>query len=295
MRHFKTGSRMRRFLPLSIVVTAMLSASAVHALVIDNFVEGAATLGASTEIVAQTGLNPSFVVGGARHVSVTGVSTSLTIAPASGLLVEQPSGSGYFTLMYGYDAPLNANFTANGHDRLRFVIDAAGSENAEGTMWISINTSLPPRGNAPGPRVVDFRGGGILEIPFSAFSADLSDVDTFAIDVVRMTGGFSLRSVSTAGPPLAGDFNREGVVDSRDLTEYRRTFGRRTASSGNYFGYLSADENRDGRVDGADFLAWQRAASAASPAGAAVPEPTAAGLLAIGVLGLLARARRYSK
>ncbi|WP_152100730.1 dockerin type I domain-containing protein [Lacipirellula parvula] len=269
----------------------MLSASAVHALVIDNFVEGAATLGASTEIVAQTGLNSSFVVGGARHVSVTGASTQLTIAPASGLLVSQPSGSGYFTLMYGYNAPLNANFTANGHDRFRFVIDAAGSENAEASMWISINKTLPPRGNAPGPRVVDFRGGGILEIPFSAFSADMSDVDTIAIDVVRMTGGFSLRSVSTAGPPLAGDFNREGVVDSRDLTEYLKMYGRTTANGGSYAGYLSADENRDGRVDGADFLAWQRAVATAPPAGAAVPEPAAATLAAVAGLGFLARRR----
>ena len=285
---------MRRLLPFAIVATAMLSASAVHAVVIDNFVEGAATLGASTEIVAQTGLNPAFVGGGARHVSVTGASTTLTVAPASGLLVEQPSGSGYFTLMYGYSAPLNANFTANGHDRLRFVIDAAGSENAEGTMWISINTTLPPRRNAPGPRVVDFRGGGILEVPFSAFSANLSDVDTIAIDVVRMTGGFTFRSLSTAGPPLAGDFNRDGVVDTRDLTEYRKTYGRKTANGGGYAGYLSADENRDGRVDGADFLAWQRAASVAAPANA-IPEPTAASLAALAGLAFLARRRRYQE
>ena len=138
--------------------------------------------------------------------------------------------------------------------------------------------------------MANFRGGGILEIPFSPYGTNLADVDTFAIDVIRMTGGFSLRSVSTAGPPLAGDFNRDGLVDGDDLDQFRRTFGRTTSNSGGNYGYLSADENRDGRVDGSDFLAWQRAASS-TPAAASVPEPAALSLAAVGVL-LLSCGRR---
>src|SRR5690606_32330354 len=136
-----------------------------------DFTVGPVTLTASPDVVAQTGLDPAHVIGGARHVTVERTPTVLTISPSTGMLVEQPSGWGYFTLMYGYDAPLNANFTANGHDRLRLVIDAEGSETAAGIMWISINTELPPRSNAPGPSMGKFRGGGILEIPFSPYGS----------------------------------------------------------------------------------------------------------------------------
>lgn len=266
------------------VVTSM--AWPVQALVIDDFSVGAINLSGHTELSAQTNLDPAHVVGGARHTNVDSATTSLTMSPSTGLVVDHPSGWGYFTLMYGYDAPLNANFTANGHDRLRLVIDAEGSEAANGIMWISINSPLPPRSNAPGPRMIDFRGGGIFEIPFSVYSTNLSDVDTFAIDVVRMTGGFVLRSVTTAGPPLAGDFNRDGLVNGDDLNEFRSTFGRTTAITVGYGATLSADENQDGSVDGSDFLAWQRALSSAPQPGGPIPEP-AAGILAAIALAVL--------
>lgn len=284
---------MKVLLSAFLLAVCSFATPAVHALVIDDFTVGAVTLTASPDVVAQTNLDPAHVVGGARHVTVERTPTKLTISPTTGMLVEQPSGWGYFTLMYGYDAPLNANFAANGHDRLRLVVNAEGSETAAAGVWISINTELPPRSDAPGPNSLNFRGGAIIEIPFSIYGTNFADVDTFAIYVLRMTSGFSLHSVSTAGPPLAGDFNRDGLVNGGDLDEFRRTFGQATGHSGGYHGYLSADENRDGKVDGSDFLAWQRAAFSA-PVAVSVPEPAAISLAMGGLLLLRMGRRKFS-
>ncbi|MEM8947481.1 MAG: hypothetical protein AAGD11_20065 [Planctomycetota bacterium] len=72
---------------------------------------------------------------------------------------------------------------------------------------------------------------------------------------------------------------------------------------------LSGDFNGDGNVDGTDFLAWQRdpslgslsdwqnnfgAASALSASASAIPEPTAAMLSAVALLGLCCRCRYLS-
>ncbi|HEY3393323.1 MAG TPA: hypothetical protein VGK58_11495, partial [Lacipirellulaceae bacterium] len=68
---------------------------------------------------------------------------------------------------------------------------------------------------------------------------------------------------------LAGDYNRDGVVNTGDYLQWRSQYGMTGES-------LSADGNRDGTVDTADFIVWRKNApqgSAAEAAGA-VPEPS---------------------
>jgi beta-glucanase (GH16 family) len=88
---------------------------------------------------------------------------------------------------------------------------------------------------------------------------------------------------------LLGDYNHDGVVDSGDYTVWRDTLGQDGIG-------LAADGSGNGTVDAADFTMWQThfgATSAGSGAGstAAVPEPTSVFLAAMGLMGLVWRAR----
>jgi hypothetical protein len=266
------------------LISVLLIVTPVHAAIIDDFSVGEVQLLGPSETVNQTSLDPSSVIGGARRIAVDQNAMNLSISP--GLTAKRTGDLGYFTLMYGFDGPLGANFKQNGHDRLRLKFSADGSENAGGIFWASINTSLPPRSDAPGPNLSKVREGGIVEIPFTQYGANLTQVSTFAIQVVRMSGGFTLESIETAGPPLAGDFDRNGIVGPSDLHEFGRTFGNVTIPQE---GFFAADANLDRRVDGRDYLIWQREFNQPTNSTATrVPEPVIASYLAA-VAGLLSQ------
>jgi len=88
-------------------------------------------------------------------------------------------------------------------------------------------------------------------------------------------------------PPVPGDFNGDGSVDSGDLFDWQTGFGTTgSAERGN------GDADEDGDVDGNDFLIWQRNVSVlALPVLESVPEPRALGLALAG-FGALAALRR---
>jgi hypothetical protein len=83
--------------------------------------------------------------------------------------------------------------------------------------------------------------------------------------------------VGTAVYPLAGDFNRDGVVDMRDYVVWRDYLGK------NVLGYSGADGDGNGVVDANDYSVWRANYGVGSGSGtsvvAAVPEPAAACLL----------------
>ena len=102
----------------------------------------------------------------------------------------------------------------------------------------------------------------------------------------------NLRFVVT-GTEIANpaDFNLDGAVNTLDLPVWKAGFGNPAPS-----GIANGDANGDGLVDGKDFLIWQRAATAASaatPATGAVPEPTTGMMVAAALLsvGFIARRR----
>ena len=85
--------------------------------------------------------------------------------------------------------------------------------------------------------------------------------------------GAGLLQVSTAEPPIPGDFNYDGFVNNDDLEVFQTGFGVNNLS----------DADQDGDSDGNDFLAWQRNHSqTADPLAVAqsIPEPTTDWLLA---------------
>jgi len=88
--------------------------------------------------------------------------------------------------------------------------------------------------------------------------------------------------------PVAGDYNRDGVVDAGDYVTWRNTLGSEIL--------LNADGNGNKIVDAGDYQVWKNNFGATGPSGPggggfAVPEPGAALLMALSV-ALAALARR---
>jgi hypothetical protein len=89
------------------------------------------------------------------------------------------------------------------------------------------------------------------------------------------------------GPLLAGDFNRDGVVDAGDYVLWRKTSGQQVARG------TGADGNGDGNIDNADYQLWQSnfgrtlTGAAAGSGVNAVPEPNVGSLFVLVSYSLL--------
>ena len=133
---------------------------------------------------------------------------------------------------------------------------------------------LADMGQAPG--AIGFTGAlGAGDYTF-LFQSASSIMVPFALD-------FRVSAASSGG--LSADFNRDGVVNGADLTQWRQAFG---GASNN------ADANADGVSDGADMLLWQRQygqRTAAIP----IPEPRAAVMTVLAIAGVVARRRQAGR
>ena len=112
------------------------------------------------------------------------------------------------------------------------------------------------------------------------------------LDLVRKDLGRLEQSVSwtlSIAPPLAGDFNADGLVDGADLADWGRNFGLEDVAQ-----TADGDADGDADVDGADFLAWQQGVGAGGPGSgaAAVPEPAALASAVSAAIFLAASRRR---
>jgi hypothetical protein len=95
------------------------------------------------------------------------------------------------------------------------------------------------------------------------------------------------------GPPVTGDYNKNGSVDAADYTLWRKTYG---AVGSN----LPADGFPDGFIDEYDYDVWREAFGNHNGSGtgdglssaAAVPEPTAMVLVAMVAVAFIAACRR---
>lgn len=101
----------------------------------------------------------------------------------------------------------------------------------------------------------------------------------------------ALDDIYTGATPvnfLAGDYNRDGAVDTLDEAVWKSSFGTLREIAGS-----SADGNFDRIVNAADYTVWRDAFDAA--AGTAVPEPSSGLLLAAGAALAYFRLRRFDR
>jgi hypothetical protein len=196
--------------PGSLITLVMTLATAVHAIVIDDFTDGAALLLSSNVAgvtVLQTNLDAGIVIGGERYLYAGSQNSSrVEVDSTAGVWAfEATVGTSYFELGYGTVNPLAINLREDGSD----------------AFLLSFSDVYTPGGLGASPylridgRAYDLRtdllgmGGGpaAVRIPFSWFS----DEAVYAPERIRLTGSriasdyrFVLESITTVPEPSAG-------------------------------------------------------------------------------------------
>jgi hypothetical protein len=182
------------------------------------------------------------------------------------------------------------------------VIIDQGTVTATGAVNESANLAEQPVSGTPSSGNLTFtftagavsgpytRLNGTLNFPIAvADTLQLEDGST--VDVTLNGTVVATTAFYAALNGVPGDFNDDGAVNQTDLGAWKTGYGTATGASRS-----QGDANGDGDVDGDDFLVWQRNVGIAPPpiataAAAAIPEPSTAAGLAIG-LAIVAAGRR---
>lgn len=130
---------------------------------------------------------------------------------------------------------------------------------------------------------------------FEILTADGGLVGTFDTEELpALAGGLFLdvqydaNAVTLAVEGVVGDYNYDSLVNAADYVVWRNTMGQTGTG-------LAADGNDNQEVDAGDYDAWRTHFGQTAGSGAAqtaVPEPAAAGLALVGLLGLACRRNR---
>jgi hypothetical protein len=277
-------TRLTKLLAAGTLLATISEPSPVTAITIDDFSIGAITVDGPTGTVTQNGLEGSHVVGGSREISVERVGNRAQVDAQAGQFQFSATSNdyGYFLLRYGVGEPLGRDITVGGHDRLRFRFGGG----APVIIWTYVNLPVKPSGNGLdiGSAASALGGSGVVEVPYTKYSANLAYLDSFTMYGIRQTPttGFQLDEIVTAGPPVAGDYDRDGQVTMADYNEWRRNFGK-SAPVGLILG---PDGNNDGKIDASDYTIWRHSFAApiiTRAAPASTPEPAAYYLMAAAV------------
>jgi endonuclease I len=164
------------------------------------------------------------------------------------------------------------------------------------SVFSSGDTSILLLNGAEGAGLIDIAGGSSFN--FSGQIAPTA-VGTFAAtytlrfsdeDILGAENNKDLTLSLTGTVVLAGDFNRDGSVDSADYIVWKKSNGTSTAN------FAGADADGSGFVDGADLDWWQQNFGlVATPGGGGssyVPEPAGVVIGVTAMIGLLVARRR---
>jgi len=214
----------------------MVAPSVTHALVIDDFTQGALgpIQGTNTAqfgtTVVQTGLNPALALGGTRSVFVG----SLSLATAS---IDTVKGRfhftanqnyGYFKLAWGSVAPLNVNLSAGGNNRFQFEFVDVFPINVAFDLFSlrvkSDNTWFNYEIGKDFTAALNGHTFGTLTVPFAKFAgANFTQVQAIELEVARAPSGLLLAidSITTVPEPsmagLLGIAASVGLLRRRSL------------------------------------------------------------------------------
>jgi hypothetical protein len=162
-----------------------------------------------------------------------------------------------------------------------------------GMLILSVAGTIPTDGTLPDRTFLSYQydsgSGNFIVQSREQTSTSGGTENVFGTQLPLRDSDFYFTWVDFANPltpTAAGDFDKDGDVDGADLGLWKGAFGQTAVG----------DADSDGDSDGADFLVWQRnyAPGAAVGATAAVPEPAAAALAALGAAALLAVRKRQA-
>jgi hypothetical protein len=192
---------------------------------------------------------------------------------------EEPTGRWAFTVGAGAPSAFRIGVMTGGGDSENFAPAEVYLQQFNGTTPIGTPLGSGQLSGDLKDRFVDMHF-------FDIVNAQLGD--TFAIGVMAGPNSFGNAGVAgisfdalTEAPVVNADFDGNEVVDGADFLIWQRGAG----AAG---GLNQGDANNDDVVDDADLLIWkaQFGGGAATGAIGAVPEPTAAMLLVIGLCGI---------
>jgi T5SS/PEP-CTERM-associated repeat protein len=193
-----------------------------------------------------------------------------TVKNLNGTVYPGPS-TGELTISGSYEqsasGTLRIDIAGNAAGQLG-VLDVDGTAQLAGTLDVRLSGGFQPN---PGDEFTILTAMELLNNGV-ALTAAAAQLFTLNVDVANDEVVLTAR-----GAPLPGDYNGNGIVDAADYTTWRDTLGSTTDLTAN------GDDAgaSQGRVDQADYIYWKSRFGSTSGAAAAVPEPSAAALVAL--------------
>lgn len=242
-------------------------------ILIDDFSQGEILL-TGPETVTQSNLSLLNTAGGERVL--TAVQQGDTVSISSGSVSYVSNNAYGFSLGYGITNPLAISTTNFEVDRL---VIRFNNSSIPAARLADLYINLPPTGSANGlsfGNALESVGeNGMIEFLLEDIPTDFQIINEIRIQFARAfgVGGFDIEEIFLAGPPISGDFDRNGIVNLEDYATWNRLYQGSSKNGSIVESYLTADANYDGVVDAADYTIWRDAMLSTS--GTSIPEPSA--------------------